>query len=255
MPQRRHGRPWRSNTSGSRTWPPPVARVEHERPHRAHRFERLGVRHLARRPPRVEAGEKHASDFHRFPIPHRLRWSSRASPIPRSGRPRAAGAGSAFSSSSSARMSGPSAASRGRSASAIGHQLEHGAAELDHLVLGGADHEPRAARRPSPPLPAPVHAPPAVHAEVRVERQVAVEADEEVLALRVHRPDGAPGEPLRPAVAREARMRGLDRPRSPCRRARRGFGRPRRRSCALGHAAEGSCPQLTRCRVSVPLPT
>jgi hypothetical protein len=44
-----------------------------------------------------------------------------------------------------------------------------------------------------------------------VEREVAVEADEEVLALGLDRPHGPAAEPLGPAVEREAPVRGLDR--------------------------------------------
>src|SRR4029078_7689590 len=58
----------------------------------------------------------------------------------------------------------------------VRHQLEHRAAELHDPVLLRADHEPRAAGRLAPPPPALVHAPPAVHPQVRVEREVAVEA-------------------------------------------------------------------------------
>src|SRR4029453_14787861 len=65
------------------------------------------------------------------------------------------------------------------------------------------------ARRLAPAPAALVHAPPAVHAQVRVERELALEADEEMLALRVPRAHGPSREPLGPAVAREARVRRL----------------------------------------------
>jgi len=44
-----------------------------------------------------------------------------------------------------------------------------------------------------------------------MERQVAVEAQEEVLAVGVHAVHGAPGEPVRPAVHRMPRLGRLDR--------------------------------------------
>ena len=243
----------------------PAARARGRRPsaERSIAAGRRAPRRAPRRPsprPRGRHGSrparKHASDFHRLPIPHTLRWSSRASPMPRLGSSSRRRRRNASSSNSSARMSGPSARDPVVEARArVGHQLQHRAAELHDLVLGGADHEPGAAAAPAPALPAPVDAPPAVHAEVRVEGQVALEADEQVLALRVHRAHGAPAQPLGPAVAREPRVRRLDRLDLPVDSApRMRLGRAVDR-VALGHAAEGSCPQLTRCRVSVPLPT
>ena len=116
------------------------------------------------------------------------------------------------SSKSSASTSGPSAARRrSKRVRALGHQLEHRSVELDDLVLVGADHEPGAPRAPPPALAAPVDAPLSRHAQVRVQRQVALEADEQVLAARVDRAHGAPVEPLGPAIHRVARLRRLDR--------------------------------------------
>jgi hypothetical protein len=94
---------------------------------------------------------------------------------------------------------------------ALGHQLEHGAVELDDVVLRRADHEPGAAGRAAPALTPAEDAPPAAHAEVRMQRQVAVEAQEQVLAPRVHGVDRAAREPLGPAVHRVTALRRLDR--------------------------------------------
>ena len=44
-----------------------------------------------------------------------------------------------------------------------------------------------------------------------MEREIAVEAKEEVLAVRVHRPHRAALEAFRPAIHRMALLRGLDR--------------------------------------------
>ena len=114
-------------------------------------------------------------------------------------------------SSSSARMSGPSPAEALVEAGPrLGHQLEHGPVELDHLVLGGADHEPGATRAPPPALAPPVDAPRPAHAQVGVEREVTVEAQEQMLAVGVHGPHGAAAQPLGPAVHGVPALRSLD---------------------------------------------
>ena len=53
-------------------------------------------------------------------------------------------------------------------------------------------------------------APAAVHAQVRVDHEPALEAQEQVLAVGVHGPHGAAGEPLLPARPAEAGMRSAD---------------------------------------------
>ena len=74
----------------------------------------------------------------------------------------------------------------------LGQQLEHRPVELDDLARVGAQDEPGAAARAAPALAVAVRAPRAGHAQVRVDRQVALEAHEEVLAVRVdaRRPRG-----------------------------------------------------------------
>ena len=165
---------------------------------------------------------KQASLFQRLPIPARMRWSSRASPIPRVG-----------SSSRSRRRNGrlvevlghdvgpQSGQPQVEAGARVGHQLQHGAVELDHLVLGGANHQPGPAGGAGPALAGAVHAPAAAHPQVRVEGQVALEAHEEVLAAGVAPADGAPGQALGPAVHAVSGVRGLDRRGSRCPPARR----------------------------------
>ena len=63
------------------------------------------------------------------------------------------------------------------------------------------------ARRARPLRAAVEHPPGAGHAQVRVDRQPALEAQEQVLAVGVDRAHRAAGQPLGPAVAAEARVR------------------------------------------------
>ena len=63
----------------------------------------------------------------------------------------------------------------------------------------------------APALAVAVDAPLAGHAQVGVQRQVALEADEQVLAVGVHAAHGAARQALGPAVGAVARVRGLDR--------------------------------------------
>ena len=96
----------------------------------------------------------------------------------------------------SASTSGPSAASRwSKRRAALGHQLEHRAVELDHLVTARAQHQPRPARRP-PPAPARPGTRPRPRSSRRCEwmHQVALEVQEQVLAVRADlaRPRGPP---------------------------------------------------------------
>ena len=150
---------------------------------------------------------KQPSLFHRLPMPAIVRWSSRASPIPRVGSSCRSRRRNSASSSSLGQDVGPE---RGQplveARARLGHQLQHRAAELDHVLPVMAHHEPgggrRGAFRPHPPG--------AGHAQVRVDDQVALEADEEVLAVDVDRAHRAPAQALGPAVAAEARVRRRD---------------------------------------------
>ena len=77
-------------------------------------------------------------------MPATLRWSSSASPMPRVGSSSRRRRRKRRSSNSSARMSGPSAREPLVEARArVGHQLEHRAVELDHLVLGACGSRAR----------------------------------------------------------------------------------------------------------------
>src|SRR3954470_20254598 len=85
-----------------------------------------------------------------------------------------------------------------------GHQLEHGPVELLHLSPTARDGQPRGAgARLARVAPARL----AAHAQVRVDDEVALEAQEEMLAVGVDRRHRAACEALRPAVAPEPRMR------------------------------------------------
>ena len=98
---------------------------------------------------------KQPSDFHTLPMPARLRWSSSASPMPRVWSSWRSRSRKRRSSKLGASTSGPSAARRrSKRVRELGHQLEHRSVELDHLVLLGADHQPGAAGRAAPALPA-----------------------------------------------------------------------------------------------------
>src|SRR5205823_13676782 len=68
-----------------------------------------------------------------------------------------------------------------RARTRVAHQLEHRAVELDDLETVGADHQPRPSPRAPRALPGSVDAPRAGHAQMRVKRQVALEAQEQVL--------------------------------------------------------------------------
>ena len=90
------------------------------------------------------------------------------------------------------------------------HQLEQRAVELDDLPAAVAQHQPCTATRATPALALAVDVPRAGHAQVRVQRQAAVEAQEQVLAVRVDRAHSATGQPLGPAIELVARMRRED---------------------------------------------
>ena len=122
-----------------------------------------------------------------------------------------------------------------------GHELEHGPVELHDRVAARAQHEPRAPRRAAPALALAIDAPRAGHAQVRVDDALALEAQEQVLAVGVDGLDRAAGELLGPAVgarsaggaSRARRGRG---PRAPgASGARRsGWCRPRASSAPEG---------------------
>ena len=90
----------------------------------------------------------------------------------------------------------------------VGHQLQHGSLELHDGLVVAPNREPRRAGGAAAGVE---HAPRAGHAQVRVDRQPALEAQEEVLAVRVDRAHRLAGEPLGPAVAAEARVQRLER--------------------------------------------
>ena len=92
----------------------------------------------------------------------------------------------------------------------LGHQLEHRPVELDDLVAARAQDQPRAPRRAPPALAGAIDAPDAGHAQVRVQGQVVLEAQEQVLAVRVDGAHRAPGEALGPMVARVPGLRRDD---------------------------------------------
>ena len=210
---------------------PSRGRLLHARARRAHDRQRLLVGHVAgcaatgRRPPRSSPRPSTGCRSRRRSAGRSARRRSAAS-----GRPRAGGAGSPASSSSGARMSGPSAGeplveARPRR----GHQLEHRAVDLPHLALVAADAPARCRRGRR--LAGVAHAPLAAHAQVRVDHQAALEAQEQVLAVGVDRGHRAAGQPLGPAVAPEARVRR--------RRARPARGPPA--PAGSGSRRGGSC--------------
>ena len=124
----------------------------------------------------------------------------------------------------------------------VGHQLEHGAVELHDLVLARAQHEPGASRRAPPALSAPVDVPAAAHAQVRVERELALEADEEMLPARIDGAHRTAAQPLRPAVERVARLRGLDLLDLTADERRSDAPRRRVNRVALGHLSQTRWP-------------
>ena len=175
---------------------------------------------------------KHASAFQRFPIPAMLRWSSRASAMPRVG-----------SSWRRRRRNAPRVELRGEDVGSeprealveprprLRHQLEHGPVELHHLVSGvritsqaRRGLRSSAVRGRSPHMPA--------HAQVGVEREVALEAHEQVLPVGVHRPH----RPAVPAARANGPWRGAaGGSRSPS------IGLSPSERCGCGWPRSGSC--------------
>ena len=72
-------------------------------------------------------------------------------------------------------------------------QLEDGPVPLERLELGPAQDEPRRAEGPAPTR---LHAPAALHPQVAPQREAALEAEQEVLADRLHALQPKPVEPL-----------------------------------------------------------
>src|SRR6185437_217295 len=105
----------------------------------------------------------------------------------------------------------------------------HGAVVLDGFPAAAREHEPGAAHRAALPGALATNRPGAGHAQVGVEREPALEAQEQVLAVSVDGAERAPGQLLRPTVAAMARLRHRD----PLRRAP-----PERRPDAVGRAVD-----------------
>ena len=175
---------------------------------------------------------KQPSAFHRLPMPAIVRWSSSASPIGRVGSSSRSRRRKRASSNSGARMSGPRPAMRwSKRVRDVGHQLEHRAVELDDLAAAARGSRARRGAPSAASGAASVARARAGHAQVRVDRQVALEAQEQVLAVRVDRVHRPAGQPLGPAVAAEARVRRARARRARGPRARAGCGSPRSGSC------------------------
>jgi hypothetical protein len=97
-----------------------------------------------------------------------------------------------------------------RAQAQIAHELEDGTVELDDLPCLQAQHEPSSIARAAPRPATLVHTPGAGHAQVRVQSEIALEADQQVLAARTRAANRATRESLRPTVGLVARLRGED---------------------------------------------
>ena len=91
-----------------------------------------------------------------------------------------------------------------------GHQLEQRAVELHDDRVGVLDHQPRTRRRAPPALAAASHRPSPRHAQVRVQHELALEVDEQMLAVGMHALDRAAGQPRGPTVGAVARLGRAD---------------------------------------------
>ena len=147
---------------------------------------------------------KQPSTFHMLPIPAIVRWSSRASPIGRVGSSSRSRRRKRSVSSSGASTSGPSRLRRW-SKRVRESVISSSTGPLSWITVRSPRRSRSQARARRPPG-AVDHTPGAAHAQVRVHRQTAVEADEEVLAVGIDRGDGASRQSLLPARAAEARM-------------------------------------------------
>ena len=94
-----------------------------------------------------------------------------------------------------------------KSRTPLGDQLERRAVELHDLDVADAHHEPRAPAGAPPPASWRIDAPRADHPQVGVEREAAVEAEQQVLAARVDPFDPPIRQPLTPPVTAEAHVR------------------------------------------------
>ena len=181
------------------------------RPRGAHDRERLVVGDLAGRAPRVDAGGEAA-----LALPHVADAGDRALVEQRlADRARRVVLAQAAQEAPLVELGGEDVRAELGEApvearARVGQQLEHGAVELHDLAALGPQDEPRAAGRAAPALAVAVGAPRAGHAQVRVDREAAVEAHEEVLAVGVDARDRAAGELVGPALAAQARARVRD---------------------------------------------
>jgi hypothetical protein len=191
--------------------PAVLARAEHQRPHRADGRQHLLVGRVAELPPRVEAGEETRLGLPQVPDPAQVplveqRVADAASRIVGAETAQERALVELVREDVRAEPGDAVIEARAR----VRHELKHRAAELHDLMVRRPDHEPGPARRLAPAPPAFVDAPPPRHAQVGVDREVAVEADEEVLPPGLDRAHAAPAEPLGPAVALEAPVRSLE---------------------------------------------
>ena len=184
-----------------------------------------------------------------LPMPAIVRWSSSASPIGARRVVLAQPAQEALLVELAARgCPGRAARAGGRSACATrsaarapgrrtGRPRRASVRSTSHARRGGA----------APALAVAVGAPGAGHAQVRVDREVALEAQEEVLAVGVDGRDRAAGELLGPALAAQARAAACAIS-SGTRPSRTGRMRSRRvvDRVALGHRCSGYGPRGTR---------
>jgi hypothetical protein len=97
-----------------------------------------------------------------------------------------------------------------RAQAQIAHELEDGTVELDDLPCLGAQHQPSSMARAAPRPATFVHTPHAAHAQVRVQGEVSLEADQQVLAARIRAANRATRESLGPALGLVAQLRGED---------------------------------------------
>ena len=149
-----------------------------------------------------------------FPMPATLRWSSSASPI----AARLVVVAQAARGSGARRSRRPSDVRaerrQARSKRVRESVISSSTGPSNSTTSCSAVRITSQARRGerAPALAAPVDAPLPAHAQVRVQRQVALEADEQVLAARVDRAHGPPGRAARASgPSRVARLRRLDR--------------------------------------------
>ncbi len=150
------------------------------------------------------------------------------------------------SQSSASRSRPERAQARVEAGARLGHQLQQRPVELDHLLALGAQHEPGAAGRAAPARADRMDRPGAGHAQVGVERQVALEAQEEVLAVRVDAEHAPPCQPLGPAVGGVARVRRADLVRHLALQHRADPSRGAQNRVPFGHPTKGTRRRAAR---------